>query len=156
MDQRLLAAITTLRRIATALRPVALDNGGLFYALQALRRDFIAQHRIACTLFADEAELQLDDSYSTAVYRMVQEGLSNVARHAQASNVELSIYRLDGGLFISICDDGIGIGEQDLAKPGSLGLLGMRERVWALQGEISIGRDDKCGTRIDITLPLAQ
>jgi len=154
MDERLLAAITSLRRIATDLRPRALDEAGLYFALQAFRREFSEKTGIRVEMFADEEELTLGDEASTAIYRIVQEGLTNVARHAQASAVTLSLYRLNGSLLITIADNGIGIGEGDLAKPGSLGLLGMRERVWALGGEIAIGREEAGGTRIDITLPM--
>ncbi|MET0982163.1 MAG: histidine kinase, partial [Telluria sp.] len=95
MDGNLLTAITSLRRIATNLRPRALDEGGLYFALQGLRDDFVERHGIACALFADEAELRLDDAASTAVFRIVQEALTTVARHAQATSVTMNLYRLD-------------------------------------------------------------
>jgi len=71
MDQRLLSAITSLRRIASNLRPHALDEGGLYFALQSLRNDFVERHAIACELDARENELVLNDRYSTAIYRIV-------------------------------------------------------------------------------------
>ena len=154
MDGNLLTAITSLRRIATNLRPRALDEGGLYFALQGLRDDFVERHGIACTLLADEAELRLDDTASTAVFRIVQEALTNVARHAQATSVTMNLYRLDHQLLITIRDDGRGIREEDLDKAESLGLIGMRERVWALKGEISVSADEPPGTRIDIVLPV--
>jgi len=154
MDGNLLTAITSLRRIATNLRPRALDEGGLYFALQGLRDDFVERHGIACTLLADEAELRLDDTASTAVFRIVQEALTNVARHAQATSVTMNLYRLDHQLLITIGDDSRGIREEDLDKAESLGLVGMRERVWALKGEISVSADEPPGTRIDIVLPV--
>ena len=154
MDERLLAAITSLRRIASNLRPRALDEGGLYFALQALRQDFTARHGIALELFADEAELRLDDVYSTAIYRIVQEALTNIARHAQAKRVLLNLFKVDSEMLITIRDDGIGIAPSDMEKPASLGLVGMRERVWAIKGSIAITGDDPRGTRIDIVLPL--
>ena len=154
MDGNLLTAITSLRRIATNLRPRALDEGGLYFALQGLRDDFVERHGIACTLLADEAELRLDDAASTAVFRIVQEALTNVARHAQATSVTMNLYRLDHQLLITIRDDGRGIREEDLDKAESLGLIGMRERVWALKGDISVSADEPPGTRIDIVLPV--
>ncbi len=154
MEDNLLTAITSLRRIATNLRPRALDEGGLFFALQGLRDEFIARHGIPCALFADEAELRLDDALSTAIFRIVQEALTNIARHAGASHVTMYLYRLDGQLLVSIRDDGKGINAQDMEKSQSLGLIGMRERVWGLHGEITISGDEPPGTRIDIVLPV--
>ncbi|WP_020653457.1 PAS domain-containing sensor histidine kinase [Massilia niastensis] len=155
MEANLLTAITSLRRIATNLRPRALDEGGLYFALQGLRDEFVERHGIAVTLLAEEAELRLDDAASTAVFRIVQEALTNVARHARASSVLLKLDRIDGELLVTIRDDGCGIRAQDMEKAQSLGLVGMRERVWNMGGEITIGSDDAPGTRIDIVLPLA-
>ncbi len=155
MDANLLTAIASLRRIATNLRPRALDEGGLYFALQGLRDDFVERHGIACELLADEAELRLDDGASTAIFRIVQEALTNVARHAQATHVTLTLYRSNGDLLVTIRDDGRGIVDADMEKAESLGLVGMRERVWGLQGQISIGPDNGSGgTRIDIVLPI--
>jgi PAS domain S-box-containing protein len=154
MEDNLLTAITSLRRIATNLRPRALDEGGLYFALQGLRDEFIERHGIACSLFADEAELRLDDAASTAIFRIVQEALTNIARHAGASSVTMYLYRIDSQLLISIRDDGRGIQASDMEKAQSLGLIGMRERVWGMHGEITVSADDPPGTRIDIVLPM--
>jgi PAS domain S-box-containing protein len=155
MEENLLTAIQSLRRIATNLRPRALDEGGLYFALQGLRDEFVERHGIACSLFADEAELRLDDAASTAIFRIVQEALTNIARHAGASHVTMYLYRIDSQLLISIRDDGRGIKAADMEKAQSLGLIGMRERVWGMHGEITVSSDDPPGTRIDIVLPLS-
>ncbi|KQV78389.1 hypothetical protein ASD15_21425 [Massilia sp. Root351] len=160
MDKLLQRAITSLRRIATNLRPHALDEGGLYYALQTLRQEFAQRHGIACQLDAHEHELILDDRYSTAAFRIVQESLTNIARHAHASRVHISVRRRDGRLHLQIEDNGRGISPDDLNKAHSFGLLGMRERVWALDGEIDIqggaagGDGNGGGTRITVELPL--
>jgi len=154
MEDNLLTAITSLRRIATNLRPRALDEGGLYFALQGLRDDFVERYAIPTTLLADEAELRLDDAASTAIFRIVQEGLTNIARHAEATRVTMNLFRLNGDLLITIRDDGRGIRPEDMEKAESLGLIGMRERVWAMNGEITISADEPQGTRIDIILPL--
>jgi PAS domain S-box-containing protein len=154
MEDNLLTAITSLRRIATNLRPRALDEGGLYFALQGLRDDFIERYAIPTTLLADEAELRLDDTASTAIFRIVQEALTNIARHAQATRVMMNLFRLNGDLLITIRDDGRGIRPEDMEKAESLGLIGMRERVWAMNGDITIGADEPQGTRIDIVLSL--
>lgn len=154
MDEVLLSAITSLRRIASNLRPRALDEGGLFFALDSMRQDFVARHGIACTLEACEEELILDDNYSTAIFRIVQEALTNIARHAQAREVTLQLYRRHGTLCIAIQDDGRGIAERDMDKASSFGLIGMRERVWAIHGDIAITSNG--GTHIDISMPLPE
>lgn len=154
MEANLLTAIQSLRRLATNLRPRALDEGGLYFALQGLRDQFVERHAIACSVFADEAELRFDDAASTAIFRIVQEALTNIARHSAATNVLIHLYRLDGQLFISIADDGRGIAAADMEKAQSLGLVGMRERVWGMHGEISVSADDPPGTRIDILIPI--
>lgn len=152
MDEVLLSAITSLRRIASNLRPRALDEGGLYFALESLRQDFVERHGIACVLDASEEELALDDNYSTAIFRIVQEALTNIVRHAQARNVRLELHRSNGSLHILIQDDGLGIAERDMDKASSFGLVGMRERVWAVNGNIVIRSN--AGTRIEIDLPL--
>ncbi|MRW93119.1 PAS domain S-box protein [Duganella sp. FT80W] len=152
MDELLMTAITSLRRIAGNLRPRALDEGGLYFALESLRQEFVTRNNIACTLDANEEDLTLDDAYSTAIFRIAQEALTNIARHAEAGKVTLSLYRKDAALHLTIHDDGRGIAEKDMDKASSFGLIGMRERVWALHGEIAIVSDN--GTRIMIRLPL--
>jgi PAS domain S-box-containing protein len=154
MEQNLLTAIASLRRIATNLRPRALDEGGLYFALKGLCEEFVERYATPCTLLADEAELRLDDAASTAIFRIVQEALTNIARHAQASSVTMNLFRSNSDLLITIRDDGRGIGPEDMEKAESLGLIGMRERVWAMHGEISIGSDEPPGTRIDIVMPV--
>ncbi|MGK5065361.1 PAS domain-containing sensor histidine kinase [Janthinobacterium sp. LB3P112] len=155
MDGLLVTAITSLRRIASNLRPRALDEGGLYFALQKLRHDFLLRRAIHFDLLADEADLVLDDARSTAIYRIVQEALTNIARHAEASHITIALHRIDSSLAIAIQDDGRGIAEHDLEKATALGLLGMRERVWGLNGSIHIGADSELGgTRIEISLPM--
>jgi signal transduction histidine kinase len=88
------------------------------------------------------------------VFRIVQEALNNIGRHADAHHVTLNVYRLNGDLLITVHDDGRGITRADMAKASSLGLIGMRERVWGMQGDIVISGDEPPGTRIDIILPI--
>jgi len=154
IDTLILNAIATLRRIATDLRPRALDEGGLFFALQSLQKDFKQRHKIECNLQANEDELILDDSISTMVYRVIQESLTNVVRHANATQVNIELIRTDDTLRFRIRDNGRGINQQDFAKRQSFGLVGMRERVRALHGELHISGDQTQGTCIEVTIPV--
>lgn len=156
MDQLILTAITTLRRIATDLRPRALDEGGLFFALQTLQREFSQRHRIDCELIADEDRLTLDDARSTAIYRIVQESLTNVARHAEASTVTIEFEHFPDKIIFSICDNGKGIDEEDMKKSRSFGLVGMRERVKAMHGQFHVSGNAGEGTCLHVELPFSR
>jgi signal transduction histidine kinase len=153
MDTLLVTAISSLRRIAGNLRPRALDEGGLYFALESLRREFEKRHGISCLLDALPDALALDERYSTAIYRLVQESLTNIARHAGAGTAHVRLRRDGGKLHINIDDDGRGIAVGDMAKADALGLLGMRERVTALRGSMAVNGSEG-GTRIAIAIPL--
>ena len=154
MDQLILTSITTLRRIASDLRPRALDEGGLFYALKTLQKDFSNRHQIDCELIADEEQLTLDDAHSTAIFRVIQESLTNVARHAVASEVQIEFQRDASSISFSIRDNGRGIDEEDMKKTRSFGLVGMRERIKAMRGEFTVTSTPGEGTYLEIKLPL--
>ncbi|MET3108451.1 PAS domain S-box-containing protein [Oxalobacteraceae bacterium GrIS 1.18] len=155
MNSLILNAISTLRRIATNLRPRALDEGGLYFALQTLQKDFQQHHEIDCELAAKEEDLILNDEISTMVYRVIQESLTNVARHAKATRVRIEMNRSGHQLNFKIIDNGLGISEQDLKKRHSFGLVGMRERVRGLQGELTITGDGAHGTCIEVAIPIS-
>lgn len=155
MDQLLLTSITTLRRIATDLRPRALDEGGLYFALQTLQRDFSQRHGITCDLLANEEQLTLDDAHSTAIFRIVQESLTNVVRHADATEVQITFERSPDSLSFSIIDNGKGIEADEMRKSRSFGLVGMRERVKAMHGEFLVDSQPGEGTQLKINLPLS-
>ncbi|MFZ6755715.1 MASE3 domain-containing protein [Undibacterium sp. Ji50W] len=154
MDQLILTAITTLRRIATDLRPRALDEGGLYFALQTLQKDFSSRHGIHCELVANEEQLALDDARSTAIFRIIQESLTNVVRHADATEVDIRFERNAHLMRFTICDNGKGMDADDTRKARSFGLVGMRERVKAMQGEFKVESQPGEGTCLEIQLPL--
>ena len=154
MDQLILTSITTLRRIATDLRPRALDEGGLFFALQNLQKDFSNRHGVDCELIADEEQLILNDERSTAIFRIIQESLTNVARHANATEVQIEFHRNETALSLKISDNGRGIGKEDMLKSRSFGLVGMRERIKVLQGEFTISSTSGEGTCLEVSIPL--
>ena len=154
MDAILTSAIAALRRIATEVRPRALDEGGLYFALQSLRNDFIAQHGIDCELIAQEVDLILNEQLSTAVFRIVQEALTNVYRHANARWVHISLERQTDVLLIRIRDDGRGIGEGDFRTRLRSGLKEMTERIRTLRGKISFCNQPTGGLQIEVWLPV--
>ena len=146
-----------VRSMLRRLRPPVLDSLGLAPALQALCDSWAQQHGIACHFahFAPQAiPAGLDDGTATAIYRLVQEGLTNVARHAQADSATVEL-RADahGVLHLAIEDNGRGL-RLDKAEEGGFGMLGMRERVAGLRGHIrwisALGR----GLRIEVAMPL--
>jgi PAS domain S-box-containing protein len=142
--------IESLRRISEGLRPGMLDVLGLAAALEHLVGQFEQRWRIACTFRADRDEYDLDKSQSIVVFRLVQEALTNVSRHARATEVDIDLREEDNRLRLVIQDDGVGF---DTTQPRKgFGLLGMSERVRMLGGEIDI--DGRRGTRIVVTLPL--
>ncbi|MBI3730939.1 MAG: PAS domain S-box protein [Burkholderiales bacterium] len=155
MDQLLLTSITTLRRIATDLRPRALDEGGLYFALQTLQKEFSHRHGIVCDLEANEEQLALDDARSTAIFRIIQESLTNVVRHADATEVQIAFERSPTTLSFSVTDNGKGIEADEMRKSRSFGLVGMRERVKAMHGEFQVASQPGEGTRLKINLPLS-
>lgn len=142
--------IDALRRISEGLRPGMLDVLGLCAALEHLATQFAERSGIACEFSADRDEYPLDPEASIAVFRVVQEALTNVARHACARHVAVRLAVADGGLQLSIADDGRGFDARVPRK--GFGLLGMNERVAALGGRLDI--DGGAGTRIVVTLPL--
>lgn len=155
IDRLILDAIAVLRRIATDLRPRALDEGGLYFALRTLQKEFSTRHGLVCELIAVEEELTLNDAISTTVYRVIQESLTNVARHAQATAVRIELSKREQYLWFKITDNGCGIGGEDFIKRQSFGLIGMRERLRGLHGELQVSGDPGKGTCIEGKVPLS-
>lgn len=147
------ATITTVQRIASELRPSVLDRLGLMMALRHEIDQFQQRTGIACQLNAPEEEPGLAPDVATAFYRILQETLTNVARHAAASAVQVDFSSGEGWFILEVQDNGIGIGEAALANPQSLGLLGMRERAHLLGGEVSFRPQAKGGTLVVVRLP---
>lgn len=144
----------TVKQICTELRPGILDDLGLIYALDWHSVQFQERTGIQCRLTVDPANFKVDDDMATAIYRIFQEALTNVARHAEATRVEASIRHKNNQIIIEINDNGKGIRGSELARSTSFGIVGMRERVYALGGDfVIIGERDK-GTRISAAIPL--
>jgi signal transduction histidine kinase len=145
--------IGVVRNVASNLRPAALDHG-LVPALDWLADDFAKRWSIPCKLKVGAGETALDDLQSTAIFRVVQESLTNVARHAQASEVIVSLHESEHVLHLSVKDDGRGFDARDSDCGTGFGLFGMRERLLALGGTLRIESAPGAGTCVAIELPL--
>lgn len=147
--------LASVRRISTDLRPMMLDDLGLHAALEWLARDAARRLGIEVTLQLDEHEPALDDRVATAAFRMVQEALTNVARHARASDVQIGLHQAGGALQISVRDNGVGYPDDALRREGSMGLIGMRERAALLGGHAELSNPPGGGALLRVQLPLA-
>ena len=146
-------AVASTRRIAADLRPLMLDDLGLMPAIEWLVSNFNQRSGVATTLNADE-ELELHEPYATAVFRIVQESLANVAKHAAATEVSVSIEKSDDAVELVVQDNGKGFVTSAPRKPQSLGLMGLRERAQLLRGGFHIDSAPGEGTRVSVRIPM--
>ena len=146
--------IQVVRNVASALRPAALDMG-VASALEWLAEQFTQHTGVACALRVAPEAGALEDDCAMVVFRVVQESLTNVARHAQASQVEVSLGRDERAYRLEVRDDGCGFDPQRIRKK-TLGLVGMRERVLMLDGELGIVSAPNCGTTLSVGIPLRE
>ena len=149
----LASAIAETRRIAADLRPLMLDDLGLLAALEWLSQNFTHRTSVPCELVVDGAINDVDVSIQSAIYRAVQECLTNIARHAQASQVKIELKVKQSVVQLRVQDNGKGILKLDQTKHGSFGLIGMRERIYILGGSVAIEGPSSGGTHITIELP---
>ncbi len=149
-------AIQSVRRIATELRPPVLDALGLTAAIEWQATEFQNRTGIKCQLSPMAEDIPLNREGATAVFRIFQEVLTNVARHAQATKVQVGLERVDGHLLFRLADNGRGIGNLETSGAHSLGILGMHERVRLLNGAMSISGEEGLGTVINVDIPLFQ
>ena len=146
--------IQSVRKIATRLRPEVLDELGLAPAIEWQARDFQKRSGIRCMVSRPSDGLVLDRERSTAVFRIFQELLTNIARHASATRVDIAMRVNSGTLVLEVEDNGKGIDESAISSPKSLGLLGMRERVLPFGGKVEITGVKDQGTRARVSIPL--
>lgn len=155
MEALLEKTVAATRRISSDLRPLMLDDLGLLPALEWLVETFTERTGVACQLAVNDHELELPDIEATAVFRTVQESLTNIAKHARASRVDVAIEHADSELAISVRDDGVGFSPDAPHKPNSFGLLGLRERAALLGGEARVVSAPGSGTRVEVRFPVA-
>lgn len=147
-------AATSTRRIAADLRPLVLDDLGLVAAAEWLVQNFRQRQGIDCELIVAPEDLWLDDPHATAVFRIMQESLTNIARHAHASQATISLTRDTDEILLSVSDDGAGFDLSVPRKPNSFGLAGLRERTYLVDGKLNIESSPGHGTTIEVHIPL--
>jgi signal transduction histidine kinase len=146
--------ILTVRRIATELRPPILDDLGLVAAIEWQTQEFQKRTGITCVLSANVDDIELDAEYTTAVFRIFQETLTNIIRHAEANTAIVNLKKLNEKLVLRVEDDGKGIQIENIPNNGSLGILGMRERARIIGGELEVFNGDENGTIVLLTIPM--
>jgi PAS domain S-box-containing protein len=146
--------ITTVRRIASDLRPSVLDDLGLIAAIEWQAQQFQSRTGIRCECRTASDALDLDRDQATAVFRIFQEILTNVLRHAGATRVRVDVRKESTNFVLEVVDNGRGITEYDKANAASLGLLGMRERAVLAGGEVLIRGAEGQGTSVVVRVPL--
>jgi signal transduction histidine kinase len=147
------AMIHCVRRICAQLRPALLDDLGLAAAIEWQGRDFERRYGIRCVMAVDPDFVQPDPARCTAIFRIVQEALTNVARHANATDVRVSLRNGDGRITVDVTDNGRGVTEAELRDPKSLGVLGIRERARLFGGEVVIDGRAGVGTTVQVQIP---
>ncbi|MDR3726555.1 MAG: PAS domain S-box protein [Terracidiphilus sp.] len=144
--------VYAVRKICSGLRPGILDDLGLVAAIEWQMNEFASRTGISCQFTVPHGELHLDSDRTTAIFRIFQECLTNVARHAEAKSVRVSLYEQDENLMLVVEDDGKGFHESEIAN--SLGILGMKERAAACGGGVQVSSSTGNGTTIIVRVPI--
>ena len=146
--------IHAVRRISTELRPGILDDLGLAATVEWAAEEFQARTGIACQVALPGSDLAIDGERATALYRIFQEALTNIARHAGATQATIGLVQDGTHLSLEVRDNGRGIAAEQLSASGSLGILGMRERAMLLGGEFTIAGEPGSGTTVRVRIPI--
>jgi PAS domain S-box-containing protein len=147
------SAVAATRRIVTDLRPSILDDLGLASALRWQLSEYQKHSEVHFELDVPEEDLDIDRERALVLFRIFQETTTNVSRHAKATELHIQLSQSQNSIVMQIRDNGIGIGEQDMRKPASHGLRGMRERAEQFGGSLAISGQAGIGTTIVVTLP---
>ena len=141
--------------ISASLRPPLLDEGGLLNALIVLADDFEKRFEIDCRVVSSTSMPGIEKEQAAVLYRIVQEALTNVARHSSADGAEISVSEEAGFLTLKVSDDGVGIGREAIENFRSIGLLGMKERALAIRAQFEIKSGAESGTVVTVVVPLS-
>ncbi|MCU0836427.1 MAG: PAS domain S-box protein [Chromatiaceae bacterium] len=153
MDASLDQAIKTVQRLCSELRPGILDDLGLEAAIEWLIGQFQRRAKVTCELRVEPEEIEVDGERATAIFRIVQEALTNVARHARATRVGVNLEAEDAGMLLTVWDDGVGLPPGRADALDAFGLMGIRERARDLGGRAEIGDRPGGGTRLRVHIP---
>ncbi|MDO8349659.1 MAG: DUF4118 domain-containing protein [Gallionella sp.] len=155
LNKLIASGTQAMRRIVTELRPTLLDQVGLAFTIENYVQQFESNTQISCSLKLPEAELTLDDNQSASIFRIIQESLTNVTKHARADCVSITLCILDNSLILTVSDNGTGFDPQE-QKEQSFGLIGIRERAAIMGGTAEITSVADKGTTVRVTLPVNQ
>ena len=156
IDQVIDWTVDATRRICEELRPGMLDDLGFEAAITSYAKNFTKKFGVPCDLLLDREDYGLDKLLATSIFRIVQESLTNIARHARASHAMIALQDHGDELLLSIADDGCGMAAELTGEKKTFGMLGMRERVNMLGGRISIDSAPGRGTHIEVSIPKSQ
>ena len=148
------STIKKVRKLITELRPEVLDNLGLLAALQWQAEEFQTRTGIDCIFKSDFDEIDLDRDRSTALFRIFQEALTNITRHAKATRVKINVTKSEKNLVLKISDNGIGIPKDKIESPDTFGLLGIKERAVVFGGDFEIKGVKGKGTIVNVKIPI--
>jgi len=154
MKVRIDGTISRLRTLVTSLRPEVLDILGLVSALKWQAVEFQKRANLVCLFTSQVEELDVDKELATAVFRIFQEALTNIARHAHATEVSVNLTLSDDTIYLEISDNGIGMARDKAVAPQTFGLMGMQERALLFGGQVTVGSSDGGGTTVSVRVPL--
>jgi PAS domain S-box-containing protein len=154
METAIDEAVHVVRKISTELRPGILDDLGLAAAIEWQATDFQRRSGVSCVLQITEADLDVGREQATAVFRIFQEILTNVARHSKAEKIWVNLDAQDGIVVLEVEDNGVGISPETIGQRQALGLLGMRERAAMFGGHIEISGISGRGTTVILRMPV--
>jgi signal transduction histidine kinase len=144
----------SVKRISSGLRPEILDELGILEAIRCQAQEFEQRSQIESITFLPAKELSIERDFAIAIFRIVQEALTNVARHAQATQVVIQLKIKGDNLFLEISDNGKGISREEIESSKSFGLIGLRERVSSFNGKFDIYKKQSGGTVVSAVMPL--
>jgi PAS domain S-box-containing protein len=156
MSELIDTSIQAVRRISSNLRPSILDDLGIVSAIEWHAEEFQSRMGIKCSVDCSVDDILLDKEHSTVIFRIFQETLTNIARHARATAIEASLEQEDSRVILEIKDNGKGITKKEASSPTSFGIIGMKERVHFLGGKINIEGIEGKGTTVTVSIPMSE
>jgi signal transduction histidine kinase len=149
-------SVNDIRRVAAELRPPILDGLGVVAAIRAYLQDFSRRVNVPCVLTTDLFEVTLADDRAIALFRILQEALTNVGRHAAAGRIDVALRADSAMVHLTVHDDGRGIPAEETRDPRALGLVGMRDRARLFGGDVAVSGRPGQGTTVTAFVPLAE